>query len=30
MPGSFVMTSREEIIAAIRGYQSGRMGSLPG
>lgn len=27
--GPFVMTSREEIIAAIRDYQSGRMGSLP-
>ena len=27
--GPFVMTSREEIVAAIRDYQSGRMGSLP-
>lgn len=26
--GPFVMTSREEIVAAIRDYQSGRMGSL--
>jgi redox-sensitive bicupin YhaK (pirin superfamily) len=26
--GPFVMTTREEIIAAIRDYQSGRMGSL--
>ena len=26
--GPFVMTSRDEIIAAIRDYQSGRMGSL--
>jgi hypothetical protein len=28
--GPFVMTSREDILAAIRDYQSGRMGSLPG
>ena len=27
--GPFVMTTREEIAAAIRDYQSGRMGSLP-
>jgi hypothetical protein len=27
--GPFVMTTREEIVAAIRDYQSGRMGSLP-
>lgn len=27
--GPFVMTSREEIVAAIRDYQAGRMGSLP-
>ena len=26
--GPFVMTSREEIVAAVRDYQSGRMGSL--
>ncbi len=27
--GPFVMNSREELVAAIRDYQSGRMGSLP-
>jgi quercetin 2,3-dioxygenase len=27
--GPFVMTTREEIVAAIRDYQTGRMGSLP-
>jgi redox-sensitive bicupin YhaK (pirin superfamily) len=27
--GPFVMTTRDEIVAAIRDYQSGRMGSLP-
>jgi hypothetical protein len=27
--GPFVMTTREEIAAAVRDYQSGRMGSLP-
>ena len=27
--GPFVMTSREEILEAVRDYQSGRMGSLP-
>lgn len=28
--GPFVMTTREEILAAVRDYQAGRFGSLPG